>query len=163
MPRNSLLINLTDRPSRDRSSFYSHRAPSSGGDGVSRVCACALILATTLAGFWIYGLIAHREPAYASSRARIVEHRSDGPSTPVAIAPDMNSDAVRVANADVPAELQKTEQKPEPKQETKTTKHAAAPHRKKKTQMAARRRAPYPPTQAFAWGPPAFGSPFGGY
>ena len=163
MPRNPLLINLTDRPSRNRPSSYSHYRPSSG-DGVSRVCACALILATTVAGFWTYGLIAHREPAYASFRARIVEHRSDAPGTSVAIAPDMNSDAVRLANADVPADLQKPEQKSEPKQETKTAKHAAVTtHRKKKTQMVARRRAPDRAMQAFAWGPPAFGSPFGGY
>ena len=71
----------------------------------------------------------------------------------------MNSDAVRYANADVPAELQVPEQKPEPPK----AKHAAAPARKKKTQMVARRRPPEPAMQTFAWGPPAFQAPFGGY
>jgi hypothetical protein len=162
MPRNPYMINLIDKPSRNRLAYYSRRRTSSG-DGVSRVFACVMILLTTVAGLWTYGLIAHRQPAYASFGARIVEHRSNAPSIPAAIAPDMNSVAVRLANADVPAELQKPEQKSEPKQETKTAKHAAAaPHRKKKTQMVARRRAPDPAIQAFAWGSPAFGSPFGG-
>ena len=158
MRRNRLLINLTDKPNRNRPSSCSRRLTSSG-DGVSRACACALILAVTVAGFWTYGLIAHREPAYASLRAHIVETRSDRVSTPAAIAPDMNSDAVRYANADVPAELQVAEQKPEPPK----AKHAAAPARKKKTQMVARRRSPEPAMQTFAWGPPAFQAPFGGY
>jgi hypothetical protein len=162
MPRNSLLINLTDKPSRNRPSFCSHHRTSSG-DGVMRICACAFILAVTVVGLWTYGLIAHREPAYVSLRAHAAETRSDRISAPAAVAPDMNSDAVRLANADVPAELQKPEQKPEQKQESKNKKHAAATHRKKKTQMVAQRRPPDPAMQTFAWGPPTFGAPFGRY
>jgi hypothetical protein len=70
----------------------------------------------------------------------------------------MNSDAVRHANADVPAALQRSEQRPEPLE----AKHAAAPHRKKKAPVIARR-PPEPAMQAYAWGPRAFQVPFGGY
>ena len=113
-----------------------HRTP--WGDGFSRLCACISILAVTLACFWVYGLILHREPAYASlsPRAHALEYRGERPTTPAAVAPDMNSDAVRHANADVPAELQTLEQKPEPNK----AKHAAVPHRKKKATVIARRR-----------------------
>ena len=83
--------------------------------------------------------------------------RRDRRST--ARAPDMNSDAVRFANADVAAEPQRSELKPEPPK----AKHAAAPPRKKKTQMVARRRLPDPAMQTFAWTPRAFHAPFGRY
>ena len=92
------------------------------------MCACTLILVMTVACFWIYDLIAHRGPSYAAPlRAHVVETRRDRHSTPAAIAPDMNSDAVRFANADVAAELQRSELKPEPPK----AKHAAAPAEEK--------------------------------
>ena len=159
MRRNPLLIDLIDKPMRTRPSFCSHhRTPS--GDGVIRVCACAVILVKTVACFWIYDLIAHRQPGYAAPlRAHVVETRSDRHSTPAAIAPDMSSDAVRFANADVPAELPRSELKPEPPK----AKHAAASPRKKKNQMVARRRLPDPVMQTFAWTPRTFHAPFGRY
>ena len=153
------LINLYDKPLRTRPVLCSHhRTP--WGDGFSRLCACMSILAVTLACFWVYGLILHREPAYGplSPRAHALEYRGDRPTTPAAVAPDMSSDAVRHANADVPAELQTPEQKPEPNK----AKHAAVPHRKKKATVIARR-PPVPATQAYAWGPPTYYVPFGRY
>jgi len=153
--RKSTLINLADKPLRTRPSFYSHHRTSSR-DGFSRLSACALILAITFACFWMYDLIAHRAPPYDPPRAHVIEYRSDRLSAPEAVAPDMNSDAVRHANADVPAELPKPEQQPE----LKKAKHAAVAHRKKK--VIARRPAE-PAMQAFAWGPRAFQVPFGGY
>jgi uncharacterized membrane protein len=159
MRRNPLLIDLIDKPMRTRPSFCSHHRTSSG-DGVIRVCVCALILVMTVACFWIYDLIAHRGPSYAAPlRAHVVETRRDRHSTPAAIAPDMNSDAVRFANADVAAEPQRSELKPE----SPKAKHAAAPPRKKKTQMVARRRLPDPAMQTFAWTPRTFHAPFGRY
>ena len=102
---------------------------------MSRLCACVLIVAVTVACFWIYDRIAHRGSAYGplSLRAHAVDYRSDRLSTPAALAPDMNSDAVRHANADVPDELQKPEQKPAPQK----AKHEAAPHRKRNTEAGA--------------------------
>src|SRR5262245_32861874 len=157
MRRKPPLINLYDKPLRARPSFCSHHRTWSG-EGFSRLCACALILTVAVAYFWVYDAIAHREPAYVPPRAHVVEHRDDRLSTPAAVAPDMNSDAVRHANADVPAELQRPEQKPEPQK----TKHAAAPHRKKKAPVIARR-PPEPPVESCAWGPSACQAPFGGF
>jgi hypothetical protein len=157
MRREPPLINLYDKPLRTRPAFCSHHRTWSG-DGYSRLCACALVLAFTFVCFWGYDLVAHREPTSGPLRAQAVEYRSDRLSTPVAVAPDMNSDAVRHANADVPAALQRSEQRPEPLE----AKHAAAPHRKKKAPVIARR-PPEPAMQAYAWGPRAFQVPFGGY
>ena len=115
---------------------------------MSRLCACVLIVAITATCFWIYDRIVHRESAYGpvSHRAYAVEYRNDRLSTPTALAPDMNSDAVRRANADVPDEYQKPEQKPAPQQ----AKHEAAPHRKKKAPEIATR-GPDPAMRAYAW------------
>jgi hypothetical protein len=127
-----------------------------------------LILLITVACLWAYGIIVHREPAYGSlaPRAHVLEYRSNGPSTPEVVAPDMNSDAVRHANADVLGQLQITEQKLEPNREKKfepnKAKHGAAPHRKKKATVIAR--GPLKPwMQTYAWGPRTFQVPFGRY
>jgi len=120
-----------------------------------------LIVAVTVACFWIYDRIAHPESAYAPPlpfRAHALEYQSDRRTPPGTLAPDMNSDAVRYANADVLAELQTSEQKPEPNK----AKHAGEPHRKKKAAAIARR----PPgwaMQAYAWGPRTYQVPFGRY
>ena len=121
---------------------------------MSRLCACVLIVAVTVACFWIYDRIAHRESAYGplSLRAHAVEYRSDRLNTPAALAPDMNSDAVRHANADVPDELQKPEQKPA----AQKAKHETAPHRKT-------RRGTEPAMQAYAWGHRTNQMPFRSY
>jgi hypothetical protein len=173
---NPALINLRDKPPRTRRSFYSQRRTPSG-DGFSRVCACALIVGITLACFWVYGLITHRDSGYVSLslRAHALEYPSDRLSAPAALAPDMNSDAVRYANADVPAQLQRPEQKPEPNSNQKSApnkaKYAAVPHRKTKATVIARRPLK-PPMQAYAWGPRmqtyawgprTFQGPFRGY
>jgi hypothetical protein len=158
MRRKPALINLYDKPLRTRPSVCWHHGMSPR-DGVSRLCSCALILAVTLACFWAYDAIAHREPAYVPLRAHPLEYRDERPSTPSAIAPDMSSDAVRYANADVPAELQRSQHKPEPQK----AKHAAAPHRKKKAPVIATRPPPEPAMRAYAWGPRAFQVPFGGF
>ena len=167
MRRKPMLINLCDKPLQTRPALCSHRR-TPPGDGFSRLCACVLIVAVTLACFWVYDRIAHRESAYGPSslRAHALEFRSDRPSTPAAVAPDMNSDAVRHANADVPAQMQRTEQKPElnaeQKPAPKKTKYAAAPLRKKKANVIARR--PLNPwMQAYAWGPRTFQMPFRSY
>jgi len=168
MRRMPALINLCDKPVRSRPALFSH-SRMSFGDGISRLCACVLIAAVTLGWFSVYGLIAHREPAHGplSLRAHALEYRSDRASTPAALAPDMNSEAVRHANADVPVELQSPEQKTEPNKAN----HAAASHRKNKVTVTARRqRKPVvqthawrPRTQAYAWGPRTFQGPFRGY
>jgi hypothetical protein len=176
MRHNPALINLCDKPFRTRRSFCSHHRASSG-DAFSRLCACGLIATVTLACFWVYGLIAHRDPTYGSLslQAHAVEYRSDRLSAPAVLAPDMSSDAVRYANADVPIESQRLEQKlvPNPEQKSAPNKanHAAAPHRKNKVTVTARRslkpvRQTYawrPPMQAYAWGPRTFQGPFRGY
>jgi len=125
------------------------------------------IVAATVACFWVYGLIVHGKAAYGplSVRAYALEHRSDDRGMPVALAPDMNSDAVRHANADVPTEL-RSEHKPNPNPEQKSepnkAKHTAAPHRKKKATAMARR--PVKAwTKAYAWGARTFQGPFRGY
>jgi hypothetical protein len=122
---------------------------TSSADGLSRLCACVLIGAVTVAFFWIYGGIAHRGSAYGSLslRAHAVEYRGDRLGTPGILAPDMNSDAVRRANADVPAELQKPEQEPAPQK----AKRAAAAHQKKSAPVTARRGSE-PAMQAYALG-----------
>lgn len=116
---------------------------------MSRLCACVLIVAITSTCFWIYDRIVHRESAYGllSHRAHAVEYRNDRLSTPTALVPDMNSDAVRHANADVPDEYQRPEQKPAPQK----AKHEAEPHRKKKAPVIATPQ-PEPAMQAYAWG-----------
>src|SRR5262245_642928 len=137
----------------------SHRTPS--GDGLSRLCVCVLIVAVTVACFWIYDRIAHRDAAYAPPlllRAHALEYQNDRPTPPGTLAPDMNSDAVRHANADVPVELQKPEQKPEPNK----AKHAAAPHRQKKAPVTVRRQ-PEPAMHAYAQGPRTLQARFGSY
>jgi len=171
MRRKPALINLCDKPLRTRPAVCSRRR-TPPGDGLSRLCACALIVGVTLACLSVYGLIAHRETAYGSLslRAHAVEYRSDRISAPAALVPDMNSDAVRRANADVPTQLQGSEQKPNlnsnpnPEQKSAPTKakHASASHRKKKANVVARR--PLNPwMQAYAWGPRTFQGPFRGY
>ena len=127
---------------------------------MKRYWLVAVILAVTFASFWVYGRIAHREPAYGplSLRAHAFEYRNDRATAPAAVAPDMNSDAVRHANADVLAELQRSEQQPEPNK----AKHAGVPHRKKKAAAIARR-TPGWAMQAYAWGPRTYQVPFGRY
>jgi hypothetical protein len=139
--------------------LYSHRTPS--GDGLSRLCACALIAAVTIACFWIYDRIAHRDSAYAPPlllRAHALDYQRDRLIPSGILAPDMNSDAVRHANADVPVALQKPEQKAEPNQ----AKHAAAPHRQKKAPVIARRQSE-PAMHAYALGPRTFQARFGSF
>jgi hypothetical protein len=142
-----IAIHRFDVMTPSSTALRSHR--TSAGDALSRLFACVLIVAVTVACFWIYDRIAHRQAAFGpmSLRAPAVEYRSDRPSTPAALAPDMNSDAVRHANADVPDEFQKPELKPAPQK----AKREAAPHRKKQAPVIARRGSE-PAMQAYAWG-----------
>lgn len=130
--------------------FAHNRRPFA--DGLSRLFACVLIAAVTLAWFWVYDVIVHREPVSSplSLRGHALAYRSERGSAPATLVPDMSSEAVRYANADVPAEVQRLEQQPEPEK----TITAEVSHRKKKKKATVIvRRSPKGAMQAYAWNP----------
>jgi hypothetical protein len=160
MRRNPQLINLYDKPLYRRPLFASPDRAASSGDGLCRLLACVAILLGTGAFFWAYDMIAHREPSYVPLRAQAVTYRTSL-IVPEAVAPDMNSELVRIANADVPLSVQKIAMTVDT-HKTKLVDHAEAPPKKKKTRVV-KRRLPERAMQAYAWVPNSYSAPFGGY
>ena len=161
MLRNSQIINLYDRPLYRRPSLASSYRATETGNGLCRLLACIAILVGTGAFFWAYDVIAHREVSYVPLRAQAPAYRTIQ-NVPEVVPPDMTSDQVRIANADVPMSVPKPAAMTVDTRKASRLDFAEAPPKKKKTRMV-KRRLPERALQTYAWAPNPFHKPFGGY
>jgi hypothetical protein len=159
MRRDFQFIHLYDRPSRLRPPLGIRRIPDKSTFPLG---ACLILTTFVIAFFWIYDLVAHRELPYVPNRTATLSYGRQHASPRVASdvpAPDMNSPAVALANADVPSQM-KSEIK-SPSAELKLPAPKAELARKKRVRT--RRHLPPEAAQAQASEPNFFRSPFGGF
>src|SRR5882757_6781502 len=99
MRRDPRIINLYDEPLHPRRALVQDAvAPGLG----TTLLSCAAITLATMAFFWGYDAIAHRDNAFVpvlAHSAVINQSQSPAPEVPV---PDMTSPEIVRANADVP-------------------------------------------------------------
>lgn len=166
MMRRDPLINLHDKP-QSRRSCLRHKAPPSHS-AASAVLMCAAIAGCVAVFFWVYDAVAHREPSFVLARDVGAGPRGASPSTallipPEAPPPDLDSPAVALANADVPAAPA------EPQTAAAKGQIHGAPEKPRKAEGPKTKRVyvakQLPPgaAQAYASEPGFFRVPFGGF
>ena len=165
MRRDPLIINLHDKP-QSRRPFLRHKPRPSHG-AASAVLMCAAIAGCVAVFFWVYDAVAHREPSFVPALARDVRasQRSTTAATilrpPEAPVPDLDSPAVALANADVPAAPQAAAAKGQVHAAPEKPRKAEASPKKKRVHVA--KRLPPGAAQAYAAEPGFSRAPFGGF
>ena len=167
MRRDPLIINLHDKP-QSRRSYRRYTAPPSAS-AASAVLMCAAIAGCVAVFFWVYDATAHREPSFVPALARDVGAGPRGALAatilipPEVPAPDLNSPAVALANADVPRRPnhRRLPRRAKAPRRAEKPKKADAPPKKKRVHVA--KRSPPGAAQAYAAEPGFFRAPFGGF
>jgi len=163
MRRDPLIINLHDKP-QSRRSCRRYTAPPSAS-AASAVLMCAAIAGCVAVFFWVYDATAHREPSFALARDVGAGPRGALAATilipPEVPAPDLDSPAVALANADVPPEPQAAAATGQGPATAEKPKKADAPPKKKRVHVA--KRSLPGAAQAYAAEPGFFRATFGGF
>ena len=166
MRRDPLIINLHDKP-QSRRSCRRYTAPPSAS-AASAVLMCAAIAGCVAVFFWVYDATAHREPSFALARDVGAGPRGALAATilipPEVPAPDLDSPAGALANADVPpapAEPQAAAAMGQGPAAAEKPKKADAPPKKKRVHVA--KRSLPGAAQAYAAEPGFFRATFGGF